>query len=179
MSRERQFLMEPVELTEDDASDVADLYSRCSDYFLLQDGEPATLADARELFSDVPPEKEPRDQTVFGWRGAEGLYAVAAIVRDYPVDGTWYLGFMIVDPARRGRGVGRMIYSAVEDWAVSHGAGEIRLAVLEHNEAGERFWRSRGFEEVRRVGPDSFKTRSHHRIELSRSLQCSSAFAEI
>jgi GNAT superfamily N-acetyltransferase len=175
MPRERQTSAQPVELTEHDASDVADLYARCSDYFLLQDGEPPTLADARELFSDVPPEKEVRDQTVFGWRGTDGLYAIAAILQDYPVNGTWYLGFMIVDPARRGRGVGRVIYSVLEDWAASHGAGEIRLAVLAHNKAGERFWRSLGFEEVRRVGPDTFKTRSHHRVELTRSLNGNSA----
>src|SRR3546814_5013954 len=41
-----------------DAADVADLYNRCSDYFLLQDGAAPTLDDARELFSDVPPEKK-------------------------------------------------------------------------------------------------------------------------
>src|SRR3546814_1146121 len=56
---------------------------------------------------------------------------LAAILRDYPRDGTWYLGFMIVDAAQRGRGVGRSIYSTVESWAAARGATEIRLAVLE------------------------------------------------
>jgi hypothetical protein len=28
----------PIKLTQADAADVADLYNRCSDYFLLQDG---------------------------------------------------------------------------------------------------------------------------------------------
>ena len=177
MHRERPLPPQPFELTELDAGDVASLYARCSDYFLLQDGEAPTLADARELFSDVPPEKEPEDQTVIGWKGAVGLYAVAAILRDYPAKGTWYLGFMIIDAERRGHGMGRCIYSAVENWAASRGAGEIRLSVLEQNVAGERFWRSLGFEEVRRVGPDTFKMRSHRRIELSRLLNGSLATA--
>src|SRR3546814_20219512 len=77
---------------------------------------------------------------------------------------------MIVDAAQRGRGVGRSIYSTVESWAAARGATEIRLAVLEANEAAERFWRSLGFIEYRRVGPDTFKMRSHRRIELSRHL---------
>src|SRR3546814_5268194 len=77
---------------------------------------------------------------------------------------------MIVDAAQRGRGVGRSIYSTVESWAAARGATEIRLAVLEANEAAERFWRSLGFIEYRRVGPDTFKMRSHRRIELSRRL---------
>src|SRR3546814_17961109 len=85
-------------------------------------------------------------------------------------DCTWYLGFMIVDAAQRGRGGGRSIYSTVESGAAARGATEIRLAVLEANEAAERFWRSLGFIEYRRVGPDTFKMRSHRRIELSRRL---------
>src|SRR3546814_1483156 len=62
---------------------------------------------------------------------------------------------------------GRSIYSTVESWAAARGATEIRLAVLEANEAAERFWRSLGFIEYRRVGPDTFKMRRHRRIERS------------
>jgi hypothetical protein len=57
----------PIKLTQADAADVADLYNRCSDYFLLQDGAAPTLDDARELFSDVPPEKSAHNQAVLGW----------------------------------------------------------------------------------------------------------------
>ena len=56
----------PIKLTQADAADVADLYNRCSDYFLLQDGAAPTLDDARELFSDVPPEKSAHNQAVLG-----------------------------------------------------------------------------------------------------------------
>jgi ribosomal protein S18 acetylase RimI-like enzyme len=49
-------------------------------------------------------------------------------------------------------------------------AQEIRLVVLETNEAAEKFWRSLGYRELRRVGPDTFKSLSHHRVELSRPL---------
>jgi GNAT superfamily N-acetyltransferase len=59
---------------------------------------------------------------------------------------------MIVDAAQRGRGVGRSIYSTVESWAAARGATEIWLAVLEANEAAERFWRSLGFIEYRALG---------------------------
>jgi GNAT superfamily N-acetyltransferase len=160
----------PDQLSEADTSEVAILYDRCADYFLLQDGVASTLDDAQKLFTDVPPEKNAEDQTVLGWRGDDGLYAVAAILRDYPRAGTWYLGFMIVDARHRGRGLGRSIYAAIERWAAAMGAIEIRLAVLEANEGGERFWRSVGFDEVRRVGPDRFKLRSHRRIELHRRI---------
>jgi GNAT superfamily N-acetyltransferase len=160
----------PFVLTEHDAGEVLDLYARCIDYFMLQDGEPATLADAIELFRDVPEEKTAVDQIVMGWRGQKGLMAVVAILRDYPSDGVWYLGFMIVDAAARGKGIGRSIYDAIERCAVDRGAQEIRLAVLEVNGAAEKFWRSLGYKELRRVGPDTFKARSHYRVELCRPL---------
>jgi GNAT superfamily N-acetyltransferase len=156
----------PLILTEHDAGEVADLYARCTDYFMLQDGEPATLADALDLFRDVPAEKNLADQVVMGWRGGSGLIAVAAALRDYPCDGVWYLGFLVVDPLVRGQGIGRSIHAAIERWVAAHGAQEIRLAVLEVNEAAERFWRSLGYRELRRVGPDTFKSRSHRRVEL-------------
>ncbi|MEG3092902.1 GNAT family N-acetyltransferase [Sphingomonas sp. PB1R3] len=160
----------PSILTESDAGAVADLYARCTDYFMLQDGEPATLADAIELFRDIPKDKNAVDQTVMGWQGQNGLMAVAAILRDYPRDGIWYLGFMIIDAAARGQGIGRSIHDTIEQWAANRGAHEIRLAVLEMNGAAERFWRSLGYTELRRVGPDTFKARRHHRVELCRLL---------
>ena len=115
----------PSILTVHDAGDVADLYARCIDYFMLQDGEPATLADAIDLFRDVPEEKSSADQTIMGWRNENGLIAVSAILRDYPSDRVWYLGFMIVESAARGQGIGRSIYDAIEQWAVARGAEEM------------------------------------------------------
>jgi GNAT superfamily N-acetyltransferase len=160
----------PIELSAADAPAVARLFGRCADYFLLQDGVAPTLADAHDLFTDVPSGKDAQEQTVLGWRGDDGLCGIAAILRDYPQDGTWYLGLMIVDATQRSRGLGRSIYSAIENWATALGAREIRLAVLEANQRGERFWRSLGFGELRRLGPDTFKMRSHRRIELSRRI---------
>ena len=118
----------PLILTGADAGDIADLYARCADYFMLQDGELATLADAVELFGDVPEERSAADQTILGRRDGSGLIAVAAILRDHPSDGVWYLGFMIVDPAARGQGIGRSLYASIEQWTVERGAREMRLA---------------------------------------------------
>lgn len=162
------------EVSTADVLDVACLYDRCSDYFLLQDGEVATLADAYAIFTDVPPDKEIQDQTIWGWKENGNLYAIAAFVRDYPCNNIWYLGFMIVDPTLRGQGLGRSIYMKIEELAASKGAEEIRLTVLDTHEAGERFWRSLGFQERQRVGPHTFKMRSHRRIELSRQINSAS-----
>src|SRR3546814_12939970 len=86
----------PIKLTQADAADDADLYNRCSDYFLLQDGAAPTLDDARELFSDVPPEKSAHHQAVLGWKWSGRLYSTAAIPRHYPRVGHRTLCFYIV-----------------------------------------------------------------------------------
>ena len=81
----------PIKLTQADAADVADLYNRCSDYFLLQDGAAPTLDDARELFSDVPPEKSAHNQAVLGWKGPGGLYGpVGPKLRFWPSRRTFW-----------------------------------------------------------------------------------------
>jgi len=67
-----------IELTESDAAAVAGLYVRSSDYFREQGGEVPTLPDASELFADIPPDKSPQDQAVFGLQSDKGLDAVVS-----------------------------------------------------------------------------------------------------
>ena len=153
-------------LSEKDIDAVQDLYARCTDYFLLQDGVEPDRAEAADLFRDVPPGKTPEDLAVFGLAGDRGLDAVGALLRDYPLEGQFYLPFLVVAADQRSRGLERVFYTALYKWAVDHGAREIQLVVLEDNPSAERFWHARGFDEVRRVGPHTFKQRSHRRIEL-------------
>jgi hypothetical protein len=81
-----------------------------------------------------------------------------------PLLATWIPGCVIA----RGKSTGRSIYEIIEQWAVEGEALEIRLAVLEVSETAERFSRSLGYRELKRVGPDSFKSRGHHRVGLCR-----------
>lgn len=157
-------------LTLADVEEISGLFKRCSDYFVLQDGVAATSADAHDLFLDLPPGFHANDQSVFGWRNSGQLAALVVILRAYPDADIWYLGLLIVDPERRSAGVGRAIYSVAERWAAEEGAREVRLAVLEANVEAHRFWCSIGFRQRRRVGPDNFKSKTHYRIELARSL---------
>lgn len=55
------------ELTKSDAVAIAELFVRCADYFLLQDGVMPGLADAIALFLDVPPTKAEGNQVILGW----------------------------------------------------------------------------------------------------------------
>jgi GNAT superfamily N-acetyltransferase len=156
-------------LTEADAAAVFDLFVRCRDDFVRQDGVEATPNDAVGLFSDVPEGKSASDQTILGWRDSHELDAIAAILRDYPARHGWYLGLLLVDPSRRGLGTGRLLHDAVARWALASGARELRLSVLEENIAATGFWQALGYRERRRLDSDTFKLRRHRRIEMTRA----------
>jgi GNAT superfamily N-acetyltransferase len=155
-------------LAPEDTAAVFDLFSRCAEFFLLQDGEPPTIWDAEELFTDVPASKQPEDQHIFGvWRQGR-LDALAALLTDYPEPGDWYLGLLLVDPGLRQCGLGRQIYEWLDQWAADRGARRMRLGVLRDNGAALAFWHALGFRTLRTVGPRSFKGKTHLLDELAR-----------
>ena len=62
-----------------------------------------------------------------------------------PVEGTAELISMWVHPDARGQGVGDALVGAVVRWARQAGAGRLRLAVAERNEAALRLYRRHRF----------------------------------
>jgi GNAT superfamily N-acetyltransferase len=61
---------------------------------------------------------------------------------------------MWVDPAARGRGVGRALLDAVDTWGSGWGAREIVLWVFESNRSAIRLYETSGFEHLT-SGPDA------------------------
>jgi ribosomal protein S18 acetylase RimI-like enzyme len=67
---------------------------------------------------------------------------------------------IIVDPASRGRGVGRRLLDAVTDWVRARGAPRLVLSTAARNEAAQRLFARAGFrptmiEMTRELGPSS------------------------
>ena len=157
-------------LTPADVPAVFHLYRRCSDYFLLQDGEPASRSDAETLFTDVPSSKSADDQCIVGSWKQSNLFVLAQVLTDYPAAGDRYLGFLLLDPSLRGHGVGRQTYLAIERWSFECGALRMLVAVLQENEPALRFWQSLGFEQLQITGPTRYKSKEHVVLELAKPL---------
>src|SRR5690348_6053755 len=72
----------------------------------------------------------------------------------------------MIDPAQRGRGVGRLLGEHVIDWARSSGYKGIQFnAVVETNTAAVRLWKSLGFDVIGTV-PEAFDDREHGLVGL-------------
>jgi hypothetical protein len=90
-----------------DARRLVSLYQACSDYVLLERGEPPNAASAREEFESFPPNRTAVDKFVFGLKAVDGkLVGLLACDRDYPQAGRWWIALLMIDRAVRGQGVG-------------------------------------------------------------------------
>jgi len=56
-----------------------------------------------------------------------------------------YLGFMYVDPAYRGKGINKLILTALAQWSNDQGVDEICLEVYAENQAAIRAYEKAGF----------------------------------
>ncbi len=114
-------------------------------------GLPPGPSMAQDLARALPPGKEYDDKFLIGiFAGPQELVGVLDVIRDYPTQGEWWLGVLMLDPARRGKGLGESVCRAVEQWATNAGAHYIRLGVAVQNTRAHQFWKRLGFEELER-----------------------------
>lgn len=132
----------------------------------LRDTRLRALADTPDAFRVVLAEDAARpDSDWREWAAGDAAYATFAAIG---VDGRWvgmagvFIGddatiadvvAMWVDPARRGRGIGRGLLRAVDEWARSQGAKRLRLSVTETNVEARTLYASAGFVETGHTEP--------------------------
>jgi RimJ/RimL family protein N-acetyltransferase len=155
-----------------DETDLQDLLLRASDYTELLTGEPVGSDDAAELLVDTPPGKSPEDKWIFGIYpvGDSKLIGVIDMVADHPVNGTWFLGLMLLDPEYRGSGFGEEIVNSLFAWLAERDVHGVRIGVVEHNQGALRFWKRMGFCEIDRRPPMLFGQRESAVFVMEREL---------
>ena len=160
-----------VRLTEADAPALGRLFARCDDYFELLEGRPAGPTAALGQLRDGPVERVPHDLINLGLLGPDGeLAGLIGALRHHRVPDQWYLGFLLLDPAWRGRGLGSTVYWAFQNWIATQGAASIVLAVLAGNTRAHRFWQSLGFGSPRSYPVRQIGLKHHILIEYEKDL---------
>jgi GNAT superfamily N-acetyltransferase len=128
-----------------DRAAVAGLYARAADYVRLESGrEPDDgLADA--FFAEVPPGGDRAASSKLGLFVDGGLAGIADLGFGFPAQDDAFLGLLLLAPAWRGRGLGRLLLEAAKERARARGAPRIHVAVLDGNPRGCAFWEREGF----------------------------------
>lgn len=136
-------------LGQSDYSAVTALNQRCADHYLLHNGRVPREDDTSEIFLELPPGKDYPDKFVLGVFSAEKtLVGIIDLICNYKSEEEWTLGLMLLDPAQRGKGLGRTVHTAIIAWAKARGATSFRLGVIEDNLKGQKFWSSLGYKKI-------------------------------
>lgn len=136
-----------------DAPALQRLLERCREFHELVYGERLGPGEAEELLKKRPEGNTAEDKLVIGLfeDGAEAPAGVLDLIRDYPERGEWFVGLLLLEPARRGAGTGARVHAALEQWVRGQGATGLRLVVERQNPGALRFWRRQGFEVIASV----------------------------
>jgi GNAT superfamily N-acetyltransferase len=139
------------EMNGHDVPDLQRFFERNPEYYLLVSGQPPKPDEAREEVHGPLPDGWPYTKKwIIGVadKGDE-LAGVVNVVSDLLAPKVWHIGFFLIATALYGQGIARPLYDALEDWMRAQGADWLRLGVVEGNVRGERFWKARGYAEVR------------------------------
>jgi GNAT superfamily N-acetyltransferase len=133
-------------LTPADLSALQSLFERASDYFEIATGQRPAPDEAQRAFVGGPPAKSVNEKRTIGVFGADdGLVGMLDAIPDWPADGTWTMGMLLLEPAVRSRGLGGTILQSYERWGQGQGARVFRTAIVAHHEPGIRFLERSGY----------------------------------
>jgi GrpB-like predicted nucleotidyltransferase (UPF0157 family)/GNAT superfamily N-acetyltransferase len=147
------------------------LNDTCRDFFLLQNGQPPSEADAREVFESVPRQCPGATKLPIGIFDQFGkLVGLIDVLRGYRTRSDWYVGLILLAPAFQGQGFGTEIHDEFVNYARREGIHRLLLAVLEANESARRFWLRLGYRKVKDFPPRQFGKCLHGLTEFEKIL---------
>ena len=110
------------------------------------------------------------DLSAFTLLAGERPCGFLTLRRSSPGENALRLGFILVDPARRGQGLGRRMLELASRYAFEvWGASQVSLGVFEHNEPARRCYRACGFRESGEAETLSLPGRSWLCLDMVRS----------
>ena len=135
-----------------DISALQSLYERGADYFEVATGTSPRSDEAKRAFVAGPPSKSVDDKRIIGvFDSRDHLVGVVDSLVDFPAEGDWTIGMLLIDPHHRGLGLGRAVLHAYESWTVRGGARRLHTAVVSHHQPGIRFLEASGYVRQRAV----------------------------
>ena len=140
-----------IELNDGDIPGLQAFFERNPEYYHLVSGQPPRSDEAYQEMHEPLPDGWPYTRRwIIGLVNDVGaLVGMANVVSDLLAPSVWHIGFYLIATQLHGRGVAVPLYDALENWMQAQGAHWLRLGVVDGNARAERFWKQRGYVEVR------------------------------
>jgi GNAT superfamily N-acetyltransferase len=117
-----------------------------TDYHLLVEGAPPSIAHVDDFFSSVPEGYGAADLFSLGFFAADEMIGIGGVLRRWNAPNKAMIGLLILAPQWRGGGYGRAAVAHIEALARSWGdVDRLRVGVVGSNPDALRFWRGVGF----------------------------------
>ncbi len=137
-------------LKKDSMNDIQNFCERCNDYFILDQGKEADRDVGGNILEALPPEKGYDDKFVLGVYNVDNrMIGLIDIIKSYPTENEWMLGFLLIDPDERNKGLGKLLHQGLIYWIKSQNGEKIRIGVLEENKKGFKFWQDLGYKLIK------------------------------
>lgn len=125
---------------------VQSLHERAGDYVLRVWGLPPDPDSGREFFARLPPGRGREHKHAFGIFDGERMVGCIDLVRGWPDEAIAVIGLLLLEPAARGQGLGRLALQAIEAQACTWPEIRwLRAVVLQTNDVARPFWEHLGF----------------------------------
>lgn len=142
-------------ITYDSIELIESLCTKCIDYYGSYYGQYNITDVTKEVFEDIPPNKDYIDKFVFGvFKNNSQLVGIIDIVRDFPTQEEWIIGLMLIEPNERKNKLGTKIHKSLIKWATDLGAKPFRIGVIKDNHVAMKFWSNLGYKKIKEVNMD-------------------------
>lgn len=156
---------EMTSLNQANIEEIQSLCDSCNDYFLISQGHRTEGNEALEILTSLPPQNDMNDKTVIGlYNSKKKLIGLVDLIKNYPSEGNWIIGLLLIDPEERRKKLGQEIDKLIKAHLSSQKGKAIQLGVLRENKTGRAFWGKLGY---LKVGETKSEIKgSQHEIDL-------------
>jgi GNAT superfamily N-acetyltransferase len=136
-----------------DASDIValnKLLQSSIQFFLFHTGAPARPDEAQRMFAEIPSGKTEQAKYVMALFDGSEMIGCADILREFPQKKTAVIKLLLLAESCQDQGLGGALLSQITELVGTWGCNEMHLGVCTGNKRGFKFWRRKGFVEIRR-----------------------------
>lgn len=156
-----------IQLTDTEIQDLEWFIQNFDDFFMLCEGDKGS---AQGLLTCSPPSIDPeKDKFVLGIYEEKKLIGAIDVIRNYPLEGVWTIGYLLIHPAYQRKRVGYNFMKALEKALMNQNAIKLRCGVQEQNPNALKFWLKCNFKIIDRIQETLGKS-THHTHVLEKSL---------